>query len=277
MSGPVGGGDEDDALALAEPVHLDQQLVEGLFALVVTAAQASAALPADGVDLVDEDDAREFFLWPARRGPERGRRRRRRTSRRSPEPEMVKTAPRPTGTARANSLAGAGRAVEQHAQGNLGAEGLVAAGILQGSPDLVELLDRLIGAGHIGEGGLGHVLDTTAAFELPNEAHPPAGLHPGEQHEQRDQQQQRKHVDQQRAQHARLIDGRVGLDTFGGERVEQRHRVTGGYFAITLVESPVSPLPLLSSSRTCCSRSSIWAFDVVGVDLGNRDRGVDRF
>ena len=51
--GPVGSGDEDDAALDVEAVHLDQQLVEGLLALVVAAAQAGAAVPADGVDLVD--------------------------------------------------------------------------------------------------------------------------------------------------------------------------------------------------------------------------------
>ena len=55
--GPVGGRHDDDALVGLEAVHLDQQLVEGLLALVVTAAQAGAAMTADGVDLVDEDDA----------------------------------------------------------------------------------------------------------------------------------------------------------------------------------------------------------------------------
>src|SRR5207253_9786900 len=38
-------------------IHLDEQLIERLLALVVTAAQAGAAMAADRVDLVDEDDA----------------------------------------------------------------------------------------------------------------------------------------------------------------------------------------------------------------------------
>ena len=66
-----------------EAVHLDQDLVERLLALVVAAAQAGAALAADGVDLVDEDDARARCAWPDRRGRARGWRRRRRTSRRT--------------------------------------------------------------------------------------------------------------------------------------------------------------------------------------------------
>src|SRR5215469_5057521 len=46
----------------ANAVQLDQQLVEGLFALVVAAAEAGAAMTADRVDFVDEDDARRVLL-----------------------------------------------------------------------------------------------------------------------------------------------------------------------------------------------------------------------
>ena len=60
--GAVRRGDQDDAGVLIEAVHLDEQLVERLLALVVTAAQARAALAADRVDLVDEDDARRALL-----------------------------------------------------------------------------------------------------------------------------------------------------------------------------------------------------------------------
>ena len=59
---PVGGGDDDDALLGVEAVHLDEQLVERLLALVVTAAHAVAAVAADGVDFIDEDQAGRVFL-----------------------------------------------------------------------------------------------------------------------------------------------------------------------------------------------------------------------
>ena len=45
-----------------EAVHLDEELVQRLLALVVTAAEAGAAMAADGVDLVDEDDAGRVLL-----------------------------------------------------------------------------------------------------------------------------------------------------------------------------------------------------------------------
>ena len=60
--GTVGGGDDDDAFVAFEAVHLDQQLVEGLFAFVMTAAEAGAAMTADRVDFVDEDDAGRVLL-----------------------------------------------------------------------------------------------------------------------------------------------------------------------------------------------------------------------
>jgi hypothetical protein len=48
---------DDDAFVGFEAVHLDEQLVQRLLALVIAAAEAGAARAADGIDLVDEDDA----------------------------------------------------------------------------------------------------------------------------------------------------------------------------------------------------------------------------
>jgi hypothetical protein len=60
--GSVGSRDEDDTLVGLEAVHLDQQLVQGLLALVVTTAETGAPVPADRVDLVHEDDAGRVLL-----------------------------------------------------------------------------------------------------------------------------------------------------------------------------------------------------------------------
>ena len=53
---PVGGGDQDHAGVDVETVHLDQHLVERLFALVMAAAETRAAMPTDGIDFVNEND-----------------------------------------------------------------------------------------------------------------------------------------------------------------------------------------------------------------------------
>ena len=60
--GTVGRGDQDHAFIALESVHLDQQLVEGLLPLVVAAAETGAAMAADRVQFVDEDDARRVLL-----------------------------------------------------------------------------------------------------------------------------------------------------------------------------------------------------------------------
>src|SRR5438046_2512131 len=60
--GPVRGRDQDDVVLQLETVHLDEELVQRLLALVVAAAEAGAAVAAHGVDLVHEDDARRGLL-----------------------------------------------------------------------------------------------------------------------------------------------------------------------------------------------------------------------
>ncbi len=60
--GAVGGGNQNDAFIGFESVHLHQELVQGLFAFVMTATQSGPAMAADGVDFIDKDDARRVFL-----------------------------------------------------------------------------------------------------------------------------------------------------------------------------------------------------------------------
>ncbi len=54
----VGGAHHDHVLAAAEPVQLDQELVQRL---IVLAVKAAATLRPDGVELVDEDDRRSVL------------------------------------------------------------------------------------------------------------------------------------------------------------------------------------------------------------------------
>jgi len=123
--GPVGGRHNDDALVGFEAVHLHEQLVEGLLALVVTAAHAGAAMATDGVDLVDEDDAGLVLLGlieevadPAGADADEHLTK--------SEPEMLKNghAGLPRDRSRKKSLTRAGRAEQQHALGDAGAQAL---------------------------------------------------------------------------------------------------------------------------------------------------------
>ena len=58
----IGRRDHDDVVLRLEPIHLDQQLVERLLTLIVSAAHPRATVTTDGVDLVHEDDARTVLL-----------------------------------------------------------------------------------------------------------------------------------------------------------------------------------------------------------------------
>ena len=85
-----------------EPVHLDEELVEQLLAFVVPAAQAGAAMAADGVDFV-EKTMQARSSCPARTDRARATRRRRRNISTKSEPRIEKNgtlAARPNARAR---------------------------------------------------------------------------------------------------------------------------------------------------------------------------------
>ena len=156
--GAVGGRDQDDVVLGLEAVHLDQQLVEGLLALVVAAAQARPAVAADRVDLVHEDDARARLLGlleqvahPAGADADEHLDEVRARDREEGHPGLAGH------RARQEGLAGAGGPEEQDALGDPGAQGLELLGVLEELLDLVQLLDRLVGAGDVAEGDLGGV------------------------------------------------------------------------------------------------------------------------
>ena len=123
--GTVGRRDQDDAAAHVEAVHLDEQLVEGLLALVVAAAHAGAAVATDGVDLVDEDDGRGVLLGLLEQVAHAGGAD---ADEHLDEVGAGDRVERHAGLAGDGAgqqrLAGAGRAVEQDALGDLGADGL---------------------------------------------------------------------------------------------------------------------------------------------------------
>ncbi len=215
--GPVGGGDQDDSAADVETVHLDQQLVQRLLALVVTAAHAGATVPADGVDLVDEDDGRGVLLGLLEQI----------TYARSAHTDehlyevgagdRIERYPRLAGDCpRQQGLAGAGRAIQQDALGDLRPHGLEFGGLGQELLDLLELLDRLLTTGDIGEGGLRGVLVGDLGLGLAELHHPAAtALHRVEQEEEEHaDDDERDQGAQQRLEEAR---GRVqALPTLQG-------------------------------------------------------------
>ena len=177
--GPVGGGDQDDVVLHLEAVHLDQQLVQRLLALVVAAAHAGAAVAADGVDLVHEDDAgRVLFGLLEEVADAAG-------ADADEHLDEVRAGDREEGDAGLagdgageQRLAGAGRAVEQDALGDAGAERLEFLRVLEEFLDLLQLLHRLVDPGDVAEGDFRRVDRHPLRFRFAEVHHPrAAALH----------------------------------------------------------------------------------------------------
>ena len=205
--GPVGRGDQDHALIGLEPVHLDQQLVQRLLALVVAAAEPGAAMAADRVDFVDENDAGRVFLallehvaHPARADADKHLDEIRARDRKERHVRFAGDG------ARQQGLAGAGRTDQQHALGNFAAEPLKLLRVLQVLDDLFELLLGFVDPGYVLKGDAPDLFGqkprpafakahrpAAAALHLAHEEDP----HPDQQQhrEPRDQHpEQRRHV-----------------------------------------------------------------------------------
>ena len=236
--GTVGGRDQDHALVRLEAVHLDEQLVERLFAFVVAAAQTGAAVSAHRVDFVDEDDTRRLLLALdeevayARRAHA------------DEHLDEIGAADRKEGNAglardraRKQRLARPGRTDQQHAFGNPPAQTGELLGVLEKGDDLFELLLGLFHACHVVESDFLLVFVQHPGAALA-ERHRLAATHLHLAHEEdphADQQQHRKPLDQdgdvprlafagaggdpdavfaQRAHQIRIIAGHERLEAF---------------------------------------------------------------
>ena len=231
--GPVRGGDEDDVVLHLEAVHLDEELVQRLLALVVAAAETRAAVPADGVDLVHEDDAGRRLLRLLEevahaRGADADEHLDEVGARDREERDAGLTGDR----AREERLARSGRPVQQHALGDARAERLELLRVLEELLDLVELLDRLVRAGHVLERDLRRVRRHALGAALP-EAHDlrAAALHlVHEEDPERDEDHEREDADEERPPRRRARALRVELDVLaprGGSGTASRTAASG--------------------------------------------------
>ena len=133
-----------------ETVHLDQQLVQRLFALIVAAAEAGAAMAADRVDFVDEDDAGCVLLGLVEHVAHAARAD---TDEHLDEVRAGNGEERHIGLtgdrAGKQRLAGSGRADQKHAARNLTAEPLELLRIAQEFDDLFQIFLGLVDAGDV--------------------------------------------------------------------------------------------------------------------------------
>ena len=169
-----------DALVAAEAVHLNEQLVERLLALIVSAAETAASLAADSVDLIDEDDRRGDLLCLLKQVAH--------TACADADIEFDKVRARNrqelhTGFARDSlckqGLTGSRRADEQHALGYARAHRGIGLGVLEEVDDLGQLFLLLVAARDIGKGLLVLLIAAEAGArlgELGDSARSAAGL-----------------------------------------------------------------------------------------------------
>ncbi len=213
--GPVGRGDDDDAFVLLEAVHLDQQLVQRLLALVVAAAEAGAAMAADRVDFVDEDDAGRVLLGLLEHVAHAAR------ADADEHFDEVRTGDgeeRHVGFARHRAsgqrLTGAGRADQQHAARDTPAELLEFLRIAQELDDLLQIFLGLVDAGDVLEGDAALRLGQQLGFRLAK-SHRLAGaaLHLARHIDPHaEEQQQRQTIDKQGQHPGIAIGRRLGRD-----------------------------------------------------------------
>ena len=211
----VRGGDEDDPLVRLEPVHLDEKLVQRLLALVIAATETSAAMPADRVDFVDEDDARRILFGLLEHVPD--------AARADPHEHFYEVRPGDREERHAR-LAGdgscqkrfacAGRADEQDATGNAASEPLEFLRIAEKLHDLLQILLCLIDAGDILERHAPMRFGQKLRLRLAK-SHRLAGaaLHlPGEEEVNAEKGKQRKAIDQKRHQPGITLGRRTRCD-----------------------------------------------------------------
>ena len=151
--GPIRGGHHDDRLGLREAVHLAEDLVERLLAFVVSAADAGAAMAADGVDFVDEQDGRGVFLGGVEQIADAAGADADEHLDELGAVDREERHARLAGHGAAEQrLAGARRAHQQNALGHAGAEPLKLGRIAEKLDDLLQVVLDAFQAGDVGEG-----------------------------------------------------------------------------------------------------------------------------
>ena len=153
----VGAGDDDHLVVRIKPVHLDEDGVERLLAFVMPAgAEPRAAATADGVDFIQEDDARAVVLGLLEQVADAA------GADADEHLDEVRTGDREERHVRLagdgfgeQRLTGAGFADQQHAARDAAAEALEFLGVLQELDDLHHFVFGLFDAGHVVEGDVG--------------------------------------------------------------------------------------------------------------------------
>ena len=201
--GPVGGPDDQDTLGGLKAVHLREQLVESLLPLLVAPSIPGVTASADGVDLIDKNDAGRILIGFLEQITHSG------SAHADIELDEIRACQGKEGHMRlsGDSLGEQGLACSgrPHKKGSLGkfcADLDIPAGIVQEIDDLDQRLLGLILSGDILEGDPGLLLDIFLGRALADAHNAAAAAHPLEQYaEQPPHQQDGEHIGQQKRDH----------------------------------------------------------------------------
>ena len=175
--GPVGGGQTHDALGGLKAVDFAEELVEGLLLLGIVAVAVVPAA-AHGVDFVNEDDAgchlcRLLEQIPDPAGAHAHKHLHKIGTGNGEEGHIGFTGHRPG----KQGLAGAGRAHQQGALGQLGADFRIALGIVEEIDDLLQGFLGFVLTGHILKGDAGLLFHVDLGLALAEAPHHPVAAH----------------------------------------------------------------------------------------------------
>jgi len=209
--GAVGCGNDNHLVVGFKAVHFNQDGIERLFAFIVAAAdKAGTAFFADGVDFIEEDDARRIFLGLAEQvadaaGADADEHLDKITAG-DAEKRHIRFAGNGLGQ---QGLAAAGRSDQQHTAGNASADFLELFGVFQELNDFGHFFLGFINTRDVGKGNLGVLAGTNAVFaaaEAQRRAQSAAASHAAQEEEINHCQQQckRQQVPQQRQPHIGL-------------------------------------------------------------------------
>ena len=234
--GTVGGRQDEEAAGGIKAIHLCKQLVEGLLALVVAAAEPAVAVFADGIDLIDKDNAGGVLLRLVKQVADAG------CADADEHLDELRTGEGEEGALRfaghgfgQQGLARSGRAHQQRALGQLCADLRIFARVLQEVHDLLQGLLRFVLPGHIREGNARLLLDVHLGAALAHAHHAAAAGHPPHDDAQDDPDQ-----DERR-------EGKHHIQDEAGRRVRNLLRELDAGFL-----EPADQIPVLHFSRVAC-------------------------
>lgn len=151
---PVGGSQNHNTLAAVKTIHLRQQLIQGLFALIIP-REAVVALLSDGINLINKNNAGGLFIGLLEQVAHLGR------SHSDKHLDKLRTGygkKRHFGlTGHGTGYQGLSRSRRAHQQSALGKRGTnlgIFLGIMQKIHNLTEHILGFVLPGHIGKGGL---------------------------------------------------------------------------------------------------------------------------